>query len=49
MNPRVCILCGKEIDRSRDAIKYEQMIFDTYWCLETFKKLKAVFGNSIAW
>jgi hypothetical protein len=49
MNPRACILCGKKIDPSLADIKYENMSFDTDWCLETFKKLKAEFGNSIAW
>jgi len=41
----VCILCNKEIPGSLNGIKYDDMIFDTYRCLATFNKLKAVFGN----
>jgi hypothetical protein len=48
MNPRACTLCGKKIDLV-DAIKYEKMSFDAHWCLETFKKLKAGFGNALQW
>jgi hypothetical protein len=48
MNSGVCSLCGKKI-KLDDAVKYEQMRFDTDWCLETFKKLKAGFGDALQW
>jgi ribosomal protein L24E len=49
MKVRVCILCGKGIYPGLNAIEYDHKTFDTHRCLETFKKLKAAFGNSLAW
>ena len=42
---RACILCNKEIPSDVDGIKYDDLTFDSYGCVTTFKKLKAAFGT----
>ena len=49
MDAIVCVLCGKVIYPPLNAIEYDDKTFDTDKCLDTFKKLRAAFGNSLVW
>jgi len=40
-----CTCCRKEIPNSVMALKYENSLFDGKYCINVFKKLKAVYGD----
>ena len=40
-----CTCCRKEIPQDKTALKYENNLFDGNYCLNVFKKLKAVYGD----
>ena len=40
-----CTCCRKEIPHGKTPLKYENSLFDGLYCLNVFKKLKAVYGD----
>jgi hypothetical protein len=40
-----CTCCRKEILPDRKVLKYENSVFDGLYCLNIFRKLKAVYGD----
>lgn len=43
----VCASCSRQIPLGLTPLKYDNKVFDNYYCLSAFKKLREVYGDAI--